>query len=826
MEFNSHYDILLPKELIIQLIDFIEDNLNNKILKIEKISKENFKKLKEAKKNFALTEEKFREKMNNPFKKEINTRAINKETNIEMGIKKYFSMIKKNQIEEISSNTEEKSFLQQKNNKENKDEVNSRFWRESMTFKRTKSKPLLTESKLMKGKAATHHELMKSVGKFKKRKRGSRRSLTSFKKKKIEPKAKHQFSLRKSKKILDEITDPVSAKDWQRASSMVKKQGKRERKKISKLHRERRKSRRKSRKRIKKVESGKHFEKKKSEKTKVARWERLYRIGVEKARNDKSRTPIPQKKEPEMNLRKSRRFVKLREKKKPLTTVVDKGKNLPKKGVSRNNSYLRNKRRKKKKNLRKFTSSSRVQRVPAPKLIKKTLEKVEDISYLSEKNDTPLFKESMILKPKSPNIESSSRFLNQLSYTIDSEESDNTKKYFIGLLNHLNPPMTSRRSSSQIRDTIEEKFEEKINEKIPSEEILNIYKCGEGDTIDHKRHRRRKTRGFMFDVNLSHDTTNSIKHLETFKGTFNEEETILRPPLREIKLNNQNNRNQKSETLISDRVDLSYDKEYSENCCSNDFLSFKDNTLKSFEYVENGSICRNLKKIVQEEAKKISHQEKPPNNFELTSSKLNYTSSLKSMQTDTIEEIRIDLELVKKSGILCTDDNALLYSNSNRSGNGEKANEPISERNIFKEKENPKEGYSSENLGPGSELFTKKKSFRKPPTDTSRSNSTRHNESNILEKAGRINSGQNSKNYNTLEKEFLEMSIGEQKEDKSSEEKLKGLEIENMKEFLLASSGSEKSLSRKESAPELEFMNEEQSDLDTSKTLVKNVSLM
>lgn len=154
----------------------------------------------------------------------------------------------------------------------------------------------------------------------------------------------------------------------------------------------------------------------------------------------------------------------------------------------------------------------------------------------------------------------------------------------------------------------------------------------------------------------------------------------------------------------------------------------------------------------------------------LSTSRVNYTSYSKSLETDTIEEIRIDLELVKNSAIMHTDDNALLYSNSNRSNILTERQNPISERNIFQNNQVEKiavfNEYNSENLKFQPDKTKKKIGFKKPPTDTSRSNSRKLNESNLLEKADKILSLDSTKNYNTLEKEFLDMSINEKKKKK------------------------------------------------------------
>lgn len=75
----------------------------------------------------------------------------------------------------------------------------------------------------------------------------------------------------------------------------------------------------------------------------------------------------------------------------------------------------------------------------------------------------------------------------------------------------------------------------------------------------------------------------------------------IRPPLREIQMNGKNSTERSMNILESSKGDISFEKEFSENCCSKDFLSFKDNTLKSFEYVENESICRKLKKLLKKQ---------------------------------------------------------------------------------------------------------------------------------------------------------------------------------------------------------------------------------
>lgn len=125
--------------------------------------------------------------------------------------------------------------------------------------------------------------------------------------------------------------------------------------------------------------------------------------------------------------------------------------------------------------------------------------KGDKISYLSDNNkeSMELFQENLILKEKTPSINSSNSILNQLDYTIDSEESDNTKQYFIGLLNHLNPPVTSRRSPEREMKRVTYRGNK------ASEEILNIYKNEDYETGQIKIQRKRKKEG-LFSMLIYH----------------------------------------------------------------------------------------------------------------------------------------------------------------------------------------------------------------------------------------------------------------------------------------------------------------------------------
>lgn len=844
MEDNLNYNILLPKDLIVGLINFIEENLNKKLMKIEALSNKNMKTLSKAKNDFWTTQEKFAQYMTGKATEEVDIEKIHEEPNIEMGIKKYFSLIKKSQIEEMGNITSEgrSRSPNRKIVREEENDLNSQFWRESMLFKRTKSKPLLTETKVVCNN--THNKFLYSNGGYPKLK-SSRKSLSSFKKKKKEsPRNNLRFSLRKNKQ--SEVILPRIEKDeklMERSKSSLSFKKKEEKEKEKKIMKSKRKG---SRRRIKRNKEELTFQEKTPERPKVARWERLYKIGVDKANREKDRTP---KKSTdgfskgiefgELNQNKSQNKRKRSGSKRILRkSLRNQSKSSIPKQVKKKIQYnLKSKgtaQKSKKKFPKKERGKSKVKRIPAPKKKKegkKREEKRESEKILVQEllTETDFLKKTSPIKP-SPEIKGNSTY-DRLNYTLDSNESDLTKQYFVGLLNHLNPPKTSRRSPEE--------------EPFAPELILNIYKNPEEEK---KIKKRRANRGFKFDSgSCAANSNQQNENLENRNENPKYKKQILqnikitnRFPLQEIPMPGMKNQQKLAKGMINE---MSLDKEFSENYCSNDFLSFKDNSLKSFEFVENGSICG--ERMRRENILPTSRVNTlSDDNLDLSTSRANYSSFSKSMQTNTIEEIRIDMELVDKSILLQTTEETRKIE-TKIGGKNENLTERgkfLTDRtNIFKQQEDLEE-YSSDKMGQITEIRLKRKKssyYKKPPTDSSRGNSQRTNrldESNLLDKEGNLISSKTNKTYNTLEKEFLEMSLAEREAQNNAkvEENLKNLEINNMKEFLLASSESEKTLSRKESNTDFELaIGEELNDKKEKegedeigkKQLVKNVSL-
>lgn len=823
---DSIEESIFSTDLISQLIDFIEKNLNKKLRKIETLSSKNSKNLKKAKDQFYKAEGKLAERLMQRDFSEISSRLIKSEPNIEQGIKRYFSMIKKNKLDDSDIDCERESNRPPRDKEADREETNSKFWKEGLSFKRTWSKPLLTRSLVVKEKK-THSQLIQSMVKLKNKKK-SRRSLSSFKKTKKDERLR--MSLRKSKR---RIPSGPKGKSQTGVDKKMTRSGvlPRELKIVnSKLQsNSRKKSRKKSRRRIKKqLEKSPVFKRKEPQK-KVARWERLYQIGVEKGeRRNKSKINDQDSSEvftftPKVNktLNKKREMSRKRSRKNSRQA-----KKIPKQKKSTPRLLAKRKRgQSKSKRTVRVPPIKKTARKKSQRKIKKKSRRKLDFSDGNKKHQAEICSEIEALDSK--NI-----------IQTKKSEPDSTSNYFMGLLDHLKNAPKNESKRQMVKPLTNSSVER------PSDEILNIYKIDNEGSLEKRTTKRRKQRGFKFDNCYSNEAVST-------HNTEKREDTLAnqgRMPLCEIKIENNFN----AETIRSRREssmikDASFEREFSENYCSNDFLSFKDNTLKSFEYVEKEMICPNIptnwsihrKPCMKKTIDRLESDEDTLRQLQeqVDTPKPEYSSGSKSFKTNTIEEITIDMELVKKSGVMHNDDGGLLYSQSNRGGGRNEMFNPLSERNLTSHQiEETAPEFNSENIQ-GTVKKEDRSGYKKPPLNicsnqVSNLPTTRDNESNLLSKSSKIFSTKSSKKtITTLEKEFLAMSLVEKNQVKAEEE-LKGLEIDNVKEFLLASS-SERTMSRKESDPEFEFngksvQEEQEGDrkAESEKSLVKNVSLM
>jgi hypothetical protein len=837
---------IIPAMLIHQLLDFIEMNLKTKISKIRKMSDLNNKKLRKVKADYENVRQKVETEVEIEKRKMETTEEI--EENIGEGIKKYFRMMKQstdlNKIpmlfdkNSVSANIEnsrcfENSVISESlsgRKQKKRERCSEMFWRQSMSFKRTKSKPLLTtDSEVL---SECHSGFLNKV----------RSSSSLLSNGKISP---EKISVRKKRK-----------------TSNLRRSGRS--KSIKKIGLGSRASRSRSKKsfsqtceiglkrRLKQTKkTGGGLNKKKSQrrlKSKdeggMKRWERLYRLGVEKAQAKRKLSEDKEKedKSRELNRSKSRGFGKLRSRRNL--------KKMRRKSFTEftKNSSMSPEEKKHKKDVK-------IKRVPAKRSISRNCsdafdqvkKRVERYLNFEEQNGQ---KEDQTLNPVrhhsnhqsqlsfnqiNPGINGLQRKVKEYFEDLDSEESKNLPQkssrnshqdYFIGLLSHFQPTL-SRNSEPQVLETPKknQNSKKRLDFNYPgmetseientSEAILSIYR--EEDRTQTRKHAGEK-REIVFNFkgkNIDHENLGK-NYTENYSKEFESKKefgSLGRQPLREIKkLEQRRNFDSNHVQRRQHKLGLHSSQEY---------LSIEDETLRSYDLQQkktdtetkceaeafnrlaqarqaldhNHSSNANSRKSQNYLKKKLSSVDFSD------SSRLQYTTNSSNSVMRGFQNLEGLSQNDEQMRTMVTIDSetALAYSHTNRSGGTNNLCYSQTNRNRGEENNRNQQNFSfqkkQQDLDEPSSLKRSKKS-----SDSGGSNNHEFlslcrklsKESNLLDMSLKEKS---QASYNTLQKEFLEISLAmSQKEALTSPESGNSLGeysgLEDIKGFLLASTGN------------------------------------